>query len=122
MPNDNGLVDELEQIAKAKKEIAEKEERLKKQIIELAKEKNTDTLFGTHKKCLIREYEKIIYPEDKSPIIKLLKEKGLWNEFSMINYSRFGSRVKKKEVDDELINLVKKEKDFIVLLKDIKKE
>ena len=119
MVNDNGLVDEFESLENQRKEIEEKEIEIKKKIIELAKEKNTDILFGTNKKCSIKEYEKIIYPEDKIPIITMLKEKGLWNEFVMINYSRFGSRVIKGELDKEIVNLIKKEKAFRVSLKDI---
>ncbi|MBU2104290.1 MAG: hypothetical protein KKF67_00740 [Nanoarchaeota archaeon] len=119
MSNDNGLVDEFENLEKEKKEIELKEEELKKKIIELAKQKNTDILFGTHKKCSIKEYEKIIYPEDKTGIINLLKQKGLWNEFAMINYSRFGSKAVKGELDKEIVNLIKKEKAFRVSMRDI---
>ncbi len=119
MANDEGLVDEFERLENQKREIEEKEIELKKKIIELAKKKNTETLFGNNKRCLIKEYEKIIYPEDKTQMITMLKEKGLWNEFSMINYSRFGSKARKKELDEELINLIKKEKAFFVVLKDI---
>lgn len=119
MPNDDGLVDEFEKLESEKKKIEAKEVELKKKIIELAKQKNTEVLFGNHKKCFIKEYEKIIYPEDKNQIIIMLKEKGLWNELAMINYSRFGSKVRKKELDEELINLIKKEKAFRVILNDI---
>lgn len=119
MANDNGLVDEFERLESQKKEIGEKEIELKKKIIELAKQNNTKVLFGNNKKCSINEYAKIIYPEDKTQIIAMLKEKDLWNEFSMINYPRFGSKVRKEELDKELINLVKKEKAFRVILRDI---
>jgi len=120
MTNDNGLVDEFEKLENEKREIERKEEELKKKIIELAKEKGTDILFGSHKKCSVKEYEKIIYPEDKTKLTQLLKEKGLWDEFSMINYSRFGSKARKKELNEELLNLIKKEKAFRIILKDIK--
>lgn len=120
MPNDNGLVDEFEKLEDEKNEIMRKEVELKKRIIELAKEKNTEVLFGNHKKCFIKEYEKVIYPEDKTSIINLLKQKGLWDDFSIINYPRFGSRVVKGELDKELSDLIKKEKAFRLSLKDIK--
>lgn len=118
MANDNGLVDEFEKLQEIKKQIDEKLDKIRQDIINLAQEKQTDILFGNNKKCSIKEYEKIIYPEDKNKIITLLKEKGLWNELSMINYSRFGSMARKKDLDEELINLIKKEKAFMVILKD----
>ena len=49
MSNDNGLVDELEKVENTKKELEQKEEELKKKIIELAKQKNTEVLFGSNK-------------------------------------------------------------------------
>jgi len=120
MANDNGLVDEFEKLEDEKKEIERKKEELKKKIIELAKEKGTEVLFGNNKKCSIKEYEKVIYPEDKNPIILMLKEKGLWDELSMINYSQFGSRAVKGEIDKEILDLIKKEKAFRLSLRDIK--
>ena len=121
MSNDNELVDELENLQKQKKEIENKEEELKQKIIELAKQKNTETLFGTKMKCFIREYERIIYPEDKTEIINTLKQKRLWDEFSMINYSRFGSKASKNEFDNDILNLIKKQKAVMILLKVIEK-
>jgi len=119
MANDNGLVDEFEKLENEKKEIERKEEELKKKIIELAKEKGTGVLFGNHKKCLIKEYEKIIYPDNKSELINLIKQKGLWDDLSIINYPRFQSRVSKNGIDKEILNLIKKEKAFRISLRDI---
>ena len=119
MPNDEGLVDEFEELEFKKKEIEQKEAELKKRILELAKQKNTDTLFGTHKKCSIKEYDKIIYPEDKTQIINLLKQKNLWADFEMINYSRFGSRAMKNELDRDILDLIRKEKAFRISLRNI---
>src|SRR3989344_4029703 len=76
MANDNGLIDEYEKIQTLKKEIEKSEEELKERIIRLAKEKGTDVLFGAHKKCSIKEYDKIVYPEDKTQFIELMKKKG----------------------------------------------
>lgn len=120
MANDNGLIDEFEKLEDERKGIERKETELKKKIIELAKEKNTDTLFGSNKKCSIKEYDKVIYPVDKTKIISLLKQRGLWDNFSIINYSRFRSRVVKGKLDKEISDLIRKEKAFRLSLKDIK--
>ncbi len=119
MSNDNGLVDEFEKLQSQKKEIEQKEEELKKKIIELAKQNNTEVLFGEHKKCVIKEYERVVYPEDKSQIISLIKQKGIYDKFSMLNYIRLNSAIIKDEIDKEISNLTKKEKAWRLSLKEI---
>lgn len=119
MSNDNGLVDEYEKLENLKKEIESKEEELKNKIIELAKQKNTEILFGTHKKCSIKEYEKIVYPEDKTFLIDKIKSKGLYNQYSAISYPKLSSAIIKGNIDLEVASLVKKEKAFRLSLKDI---
>lgn len=119
MANDNGLVDEYEKLEEQKKLIILREEELKKRIIELAKEKNTEILFGVRKKCLVKEYEKVVYPEDKSQIINLLKQKGIYDKFSMLNYMGLNSAIIKNNVDKGVIDLTKKEKAFRFSIKDL---
>ena len=119
MSNDNGVVDEFEKLHRQKEEIEQKEDELKKKLIELAKEKNTEVLFGNNKKCFIKEYEKVIFPEDKEQIVKLIKEKGVYDKFSSVNYLKLGPAIIKGEVDQEIANLTKKEKSFRLSLRDI---
>ncbi len=119
MPNDNELVDEYEKLENLKKEIEMKEEAIKNRIIELARQKNTEILFGTHKKCSIREYEKVVYPEDKTILIDKIKSKGLYNQYSAISYPKLSSAIVKGSIDVEVANLVKKEKAFRLSLKEI---
>jgi|SRR3989344_6322568 len=119
MSNDNGLIDKYEKLEIQKKEMEEKEKELKEKIIELAKQKNTEILFGTNKKCSIKEYEKIIYPKDKTLMLELIKEKGLYNRFSSINYFKLGPAILKREVDKDIIELTNREKAFRLSFKDI---
>ena len=121
MSNDNGLVDEYEKLEVQKKEIEQREAELKDRIIELAKQKNTEVLFGNHKKCSIKEYEKVIYPEDKTHILELIKKKGLYDKFSSVNYFKLNPAIIKKEIDKEIIDLTKKEKAHRLSFKDIEK-
>lgn len=119
MSNDDGLIDELEKVEKLKKELEQKEDDLKKRIIELAQQKNTDILFGSNKKCSIKLYDKIIYPEDKTNIISIMKQKGIYDKFSIINYMGLNSAIVKGDVAKEVVDLIKKEKTFRVSLKDL---
>lgn len=118
MTNDNGLVNEYEKLKNLQKEISEKLDKIREQIIALAQEKNTEILFGTHKLCSIKEYEKVVYPEDKTFLIELIKSKGLYDRFSSLNYFKLSPKIIKGEIDKEIINLVRKEKAFRVSLKD----
>jgi len=119
MSNDNGLVDEYEKLESLKKEIEQKETELKNKIIALAREKNTEVLFGSKKKCFIKEYEKVIFPEDKDLLIKIIKEKGLYEELSHLNYPRLSSKIIKNEVSKDILELIRKEKAFRLSLKEI---
>ncbi len=121
MANDNGLVDEFEKLEAQKKDIAQKEEELKKKIIFLAQEKNTEILFGNNKKCLIKEYVKVIYPEDKEQIISLIKKKGIYDNYSTLNYMKLNSAIAKGVVDKEITDLTKQEKALRLSLKDIER-
>ena len=119
MSNDNGLVDELERLQGLKKEIEVKEEELRNKIIALAQEKNTEILFGTHKKCSVKDYTKVIYPEDKTLFVNLIKNKGLYDKFSSINYLKLSPAIIKGEIDLEIANLTRQEKAFRLSLKEI---
>ena len=119
MSNDNGLVDEYEKLEAQKKEIEQREAELKDKIIELAKQKNTEVLFGNNKKCSIKEYDKIIYPEDKTQILELIKKKGLYDRFSSVNYLKLSPAIIKEEIDKEIIDLTKKEKAFRLSFREI---
>ena len=119
MSNDNGLIDEYEKLENQKKEIEQKEDELKKRIIELARQKNTEILFGTNKKCSIKEYEKVVYPDDKTFILELIKKKGLYDKFSSINYLKLSPAIIKGEIDNEIADLTKKEKAFRLSFKEI---
>ncbi len=119
MSNDNGLVDEYEKLELQKRDIAQKEEELKKKLIDLANQKSTDILFGTHKKCSIKEYQKVIYPENKSIFVELIKNKGIYDKFSSLNYLKLSPAIIKGEIDREICDLTKREKAFRISLKEI---
>ena len=105
------LVDEFDKLQETKKEAEAKIEEIKKDLIEFSKQKEIDVVFGTNKKCSVKEYDKIIFPDDKKEeLIKLIKEKGLYDNFSSLNYFKLSPKVLKKEVDEDIINLTDKEK------------
>ena len=67
----------------------------------------------------LKEYVKIIYPEDKTNIVGVMKQKGIYDRFSMINYMRLNSAIINRDVMQDVVDLIKKEKAFRISLKDI---
>jgi len=118
MNDDNRLVDEYEKLQNLKIEIEKKEAELKSKIIELAKEKNTEILLGTNKICSIKVYNKVVYPEDKTLLLSLIKSKGMYDSLSSLNYFKLSPKILKNEVDEDIMALIKKDKAFRVVLKD----
>ena len=112
------LVDELDKFEKIKKETEDKINNIKAEIINIAKLENKEIIFGTHKMCSVKPFEKIIYPEDKTALVNLIKSQGLYETLSMLNYSRISSKIHKKELSQEIISLIKIEKDFRLILID----
>jgi len=60
--------------------------------------------------------------EDKAGFIELLKEKGIYDEVSMIRYPRLNSMILKKQIDPEVIEKTKTEKDYRISLSKKKAE
>ena len=112
------LVDELDKLEKIKKEIEDKINNIKSEIINIAKLENKEHIFGTHKMCSIKPFNRVVYPEDKTVLVNLIKSQGLYETLSMLNYSRITSKINKKELSQDIINLVKIEKDFRLTLID----
>ncbi|MBS3094651.1 PD-(D/E)XK nuclease family protein [Candidatus Pacearchaeota archaeon] len=111
------LVDEYGEIKLKKKEIEEKENEFKKKLIEYARQFDIDIVYGSNKKCSVKEFEKIVLPEDKEELIKILKEKGLWDEMSMINFMRLNSGIIKGSLNNnEIKKMVDVVKDYRISL------
>jgi len=108
------LVDEFAETKSKKKEIEEKEEKLKEDLIAFAKQKGIDVVYGSNMKAGIKEFDKLVLPDDDEEykkFIELLKKKGHWEECSMICYPKIQSKVIKEELHPDLIEKVKLEKD-----------
>jgi len=112
------LVDELDKFEKIKKETEDKINKIKAELINIAKLENKEHIFGTHKMCSVKPFNRVVYPEDKTILVNLIKSQGLYETLSMLNYSRITSKINKKELSQDIINLVKIEKDFRLTLID----
>jgi len=117
---DDGVkfVDEFSEVRIRKKELEEQEEKLRNNLIEFSMQKGIDIIYGSNNKCSVKEYEKMILPEEKEELIALMKEKELWEDLAMINFMKLQSKFTKGGLDDnpEIKDLIKQEKDFRLTL------
>lgn len=114
------IVDELDRLERVKKDAETKIENLKFEIVNIAKLEGKSFFNGTHKICSVKEHDKVVYPEDKGDFTKLIKEKGIYEYFSQVNYSRLSSAIVKKDIniDKEILERVKIVKDTRIVLID----
>jgi len=118
---DDGLkiVDEFSEVKIKLKEFEEKEEELKEKLIAFSRQLKIDIVYGSNNSAKVKEYEKIVLPEEeteKEAFIQLLKDKGLWDEFSSINFMRLQSKALKDELDKSINEKLGREKDFRISL------
>jgi len=127
---DDGLkiVDEFSEIKAKLKELEEKQDELKDKLIEFSKKFKVDIVYGSNNSAKVKEYEKIVLPEDeieREEFIQLLKDKGMWEEFSSINFMRLQSKALKNELDKSVNERLGREKDWRISLskrKDLEEE
>ena len=98
------------------KETKKKKEEIKSKLIEFSKQKKVDIIYGSNKKVSVKPYEKVVYPEDKTDFIKLIKNKGLYDELSSISYQKLNSLIIKKQIETEIIDMTSKKIDYRISL------
>jgi len=106
------LVDEFSEVKTELGELKKKQEEFKEKLIEYSKQFGVDVVYGSNKKCSVKEFEKVVLPEDREEFVKMLKEKGLWEEFNMLSYAKVNSGVLKGAVDEDVEKMVGIEKGF----------
>jgi hypothetical protein len=110
------IVDRYSHLQSQKKEIEQELDVLKGRLIDFAEQKDLSMVYGSNKKASLKPYLKVIYPEDKGEFVQLLKKKGLYEEFSTVNYLKLGPKIASGQVDKEIIALTTQEKEYRVSL------
>ena len=98
------LVDDYSNVRFKMKELEEQEEKLKVDLIEFAKQKGVDVIYGSNMKAGVKEFDKIVMPEgeEKDAFIKLMKDRGVYEECSMVCYPKLNSKVLKGDIHPDL--------------------
>ncbi len=113
--DDDGLklVDEFTRYDLQEREAKKKKEEIKEKITQFAEQKGLEVVWGTDTKASVKPYSKIEYPKTEE-FVALLKEKGIYDDVVTINYSKFASKVMKKQMDSSVLELVNTEKGWRV--------
>jgi putative RecB family exonuclease len=111
------LVDEYSEIKTKMQELEKQKEEFENKLIEYSKQLEVDIIYGSNMQAKVKEFEKIILPEEKAELIAVMKEKGIWDEIVMINFMRLQSKYFKGELHKDVQSKISKEKDWRVTLK-----
>ena len=114
------IIDEFARLQAQQKEIEEKLNELKARLIEFAKQKEVNVVYGSNRKASVKPYWNVVYPEDKEELINLIKKKGLYEELSMLCYPKLSSRILKNDIGKGIINMTQKEENYRISLSKIK--
>ena len=116
------LVDEFSEVKTGLGELKKKQEEFKGKLIGYSKQFGVDVVYGSNKKCSVKEFEKVVLPEDREEFVKMLKDKGLWEELSMVCYPKLNSQVMRgalgghdsgePELDEDIKKMIGIEKDW----------
>ncbi|MEK9185107.1 MAG: PD-(D/E)XK nuclease family protein [Patescibacteria group bacterium] len=122
------LVDEFSEIKTKLAELKKSEDEFRESLIVYAKQFGVDVVYGSNNKCSVKEFDKIVLPEDdeeKAKFIKLTKDLGVYEECSMLCYPKLNSKIIKGEIDKEIKKMVDIVKDYRLSLskrKDLEEE
>jgi putative RecB family exonuclease len=119
------LVDEYSEIKTKMAELEEKKEEFENKLIEFSKQLGVDAVYGSNNIAKVKEFDKIVLPEEKEEFLALLKEKGIYDACSMICYSSIQSKFKKGELHPDVHGKITTEKDWRISLskrKDMEEE
>jgi len=108
------LVDEFSEIKTKLAEYKKAGEEFREKLINYSKQFGIDVVYGSNRKCSVKEFDKIVMPEgeDKEAFIQLMKDKGIYEECSMVCYPRLNSKILKDEIEEEIKDKISIEKDY----------
>ncbi len=109
------LVNQYAKLKEKKKQITldlyAEMEKIEEALINYAKKKQIEVVFGSDQKVRIKTSERFKFPSKHSKkrkqLIKILKEKGKWKEVDQLDTSALNTIIQENKWDKELINLLK---------------
>jgi len=106
------LVDELSVLSAQKKDLEEKIEAVKQDIIDYAKQLGAEVVFGSDKKATVSISKSIAFPAkhtaEREELISLLKQEGLWGEVEDLDIFALKKIVQSREWDEDILKKLEK--------------
>jgi hypothetical protein len=108
---DNGvqMVDEYTALNEERSGLDKRIQDLEGSLVSFARQFGYSAVYGSNKKVTVKELQKVVLPEDRSQLIDLIKGKGLWEEYSHLNYSRLNGSILSGSIDEEIRQLARLE-------------
>jgi replicative DNA helicase len=111
------LVNKYAKLKEAEKETKREVEEIQTNLIAFAQQQEIDIIYGSNKQVSVKEYDKIVWPEEnKDKLEKQLKKSGLYEEYSTICYPKLNSQIKEGNLTKPIAKLSQKEKDYRINL------
>ena len=102
------LVDELSVLSEQKKELEERIDAIKQDLIDYAKQIGVEVVFGSGKKATISISKNIEYPakhsDERAKLISLLKQEGLWGDVEDLDVFALKKIVHNREWSENVLN------------------
>ncbi|MEA2036043.1 MAG: PD-(D/E)XK nuclease family protein [Nanoarchaeota archaeon] len=109
---DDGVkfVDAYSALSEQKRIIEKDLESLKGKLIEFAKQKEVDTVFGSNKKASVKAFESISLPSkaERSELNKIIQDNKLWSEFSDLDTFKLVKAIKEEELPKSILKSIDK--------------
>lgn len=97
----------VDKYAELKDQVVGMEEELdilKEKLIEFAKQKEIEAVYGTERRVSVRSFESISFPPkaEREELNKLIKDKGFWDELSDLDTFKLSKLVRQNQIPDKL--------------------
>ena len=101
------LTEKMDALENRRKILEAKRGAIMNEIMAFADANGFISVTGHTHKVLVRHEKKVDLPEDKTELIDKLKEKGLYDDISMVNYPRLRSEIAKGDADPEIARMAR---------------
>ncbi len=106
------LVNDFASLHKEVKEKEEKMDKIKDALVEFAKQKEVEVVFGSDMKAFVKSYPKLSFPkkddDNRDKFFEMVKKIGLWNKLAVVDVYELAKMINKGEINEELKKLLDK--------------
>jgi putative RecB family exonuclease len=100
------MVDELVSIKTQIKALENRGSEIETKLLTYSQQNDSKKIHGTNSAVSVIKSKDIKWPEDRTQISMILKSKGIYEEYSQINYPKLRSGILKGLIEPEIVNLV----------------